>query len=153
ENAFTTHPYRWTPIGKEQYIDKATLTEFMNFYKTFYVPNNATLVIGGDITPDQVLALVSKYFGDIPKGADVPRNLPEEPTTASEKRVNFYDNIQLPAVIVAYHTPRPDSRDYYALDLLSSLLSTGNSSRLQKEVVDKQQKAVNVGAGGTGNED
>jgi predicted Zn-dependent peptidase len=67
--------------------------------------------------------------------------------------VNFYDNIQLPAVIVAYHTPKPGSRDYYALDMLSSLLSQGNSSRLQKEVVDKQQKAVNVGAGGTGNED
>jgi zinc protease len=154
ENAFTTHPYRWTPIGKEQYIDQATLTEFMNFYKTFYVPNNATLVIGGDITPEQTKALIAKYFGDIPKGANpIPRNLPEEPASTSEKRVDFYDNIQLPAVIVAYHTPKPGTRDYYALDLLSSLLSQGNSSRLQKEVVDKQQKAVNVGAGGTGNED
>jgi zinc protease len=154
ENAFTTHPYRWTPIGKEQYIDQATLTEFMNFYKTFYVPNNATLVIGGDITPEQAKALIGKYFGDIPRGTNaIPRNLPEEPATTAEKRVNFYDNIQLPAVIVAYHTPKPGTRDYYALDLLSSLLSQGNSSRLQKEIVDKQQKAVNVGAGGTGNED
>jgi predicted Zn-dependent peptidase len=154
ENAFTTHPYRWTPIGKEQYIDQATLSEFMNFYKTFYVPNNATLVIGGDVTPEQATALVAKYFGDIPKGTGaIPRNLPEEPATTAEKRVNFYDNIQLPAVIVAYHTPKPGTRDFYALDLLSSLLSQGNSSRLQKEVVDKQQKAVNVGAGGTGNED
>jgi predicted Zn-dependent peptidase len=154
ENAFTTHPYRWTPIGKEQYIDQATLQEFMNFYKTFYVPNNATLVIGGDINPGEARKLVEKYFGSIPKGTTaIPRELPEEPLSTSEKRVNFYDNIQLPAVIVAYHTPKPGSRDYYALDMLSSLLSQGNSSRLQKEVVDKQQKAVNVGAGGTGNED
>ena len=154
ENAFTKHPYRWTPIGKEQYIDQATLAEFMNFYKTFYVPNNATLVIGGDITPEATKALITKYFGDIPKGTkEIPRKLDEEPAQTAEKRVNFYDNIQLPAVIVAYHTPKPGSVDYYALDLLSSLLSQGASSRLQKEIVDKQQKAVNVGAGGTGNED
>lgn len=154
ENAFAKSNYRWTPIGKEQYIDQATLQEFMNFYKTFYVPNNATLVIGGDITQDQATSLITKYFGDIPRGTKaIPRELPQEPASAAEKRVNFYDNIQLPAVIVAYHTPKPGTRDYYALDLLSSLLSQGNSSRLQKEVVDKQQKAVNVGAGGTGNED
>jgi predicted Zn-dependent peptidase len=154
ENAFTRHPYRWTPIGKEQYIDQATLAEFMDFYRTFYVPNNATLVIGGDITPEQTRQLVAKYFGDIPKGTkEIPRKLDEEPVQTAEKRVNFYDNIQLPAVIVAYHTPKPGTRDYYALDLLSSLLSQGASSRLQKEIVDKQQKAVNVGAGGTGNED
>ena len=153
ENAFTTSNYRWTPIGKEQYIDQATLQEFMSFYKTYYVPDNATLVVGGDITPEQATNLISKYFGDIPKGAPLPRNLPAEPTVTTEKRVNFYDNIQLPAVIVAYHTPKPGTSDYYALDMLSSLLSQGNSSRLQKEVVDKQQKAVNVGAGGTGNED
>ena len=154
ENAFTKHPYRWTPIGKEQYIDQAQLAEFMNFYKTFYVPNNATLVIGGDITPEQTKQLITKYFGDIPRGTtEIPRKLDEEPVQIAEKRVNFYDNIQLPAVIVAYHTPKPGTRDYYALDLLSSLLSQGASSRLQKEIVDKQQKAVNVGAGGTGNED
>ena len=154
ENAFTKHPYRWTPIGKEQYIDQATLAEFMDFYKTFYVPNNATLVIGGDITPEQTKTLIAKYFGDIPRGTrEIPRVKEEEPAQTAEKRVNFYDNIQLPAVIVAYHTPKPGSRDYYALDLLTSLLSQGASSRLQKELVDKQQKAVNVGAGSTGNED
>ncbi len=153
ENAFTASNYRWSPIGKEQYIDQATMQEFMNFYKTYYVPNNATLVIGGDFTADQATNLIAQYFSDIPKGAPVPRNLPEEPMPTAEKRVNFYDNIQLPAVIVAYHTPKPGTHDYYALDLLGSLLSQGNSSRLQKEVVDKQQKAVNVGAGGVPNED
>src|SRR5690606_35203331 len=145
---------RWTPIGKEQYIDQATLAEFMDFYRTYYVPDNATLVIGGDIDPAQTRQLIAKYFGDIPKGTKpIPRDIDPEPAMTAEKRVNFYDNIQLPAVIVAYHTAEPGTRDYYALDLLTSLLSQGASSRLQKEVVDKQQKAVNVGAGGTGNED
>lgn len=154
ENAFTKSNYRWTPIGKEQYIDQATLPEFMAFYKTFYVPNNAVLVIAGDISEKEARTLVSKYFGDIPKGTQpIPRDLPMEPRPTAEKRVNFYDNIQLPAVVVAYHTPKPGTEDYYALDLLTSLLSTGKSSRLQKEVVDKQQKAVQVGAGSTGNED
>src|ERR1700761_6447819 len=65
ENAYTKYPYRWSPIGKEQYIDKATLAEFMNFYKTFYVPNNAVLVISGDINADQAKTLISKYYGSI----------------------------------------------------------------------------------------
>lgn len=154
ENAFTKSNYRWTPIGKEQYIDEATLSEFMAFYKKYYVPNNATLVIGGDITKEQTEKLIEKYFGSIPKGTQaISRELPVEPASTQQKRVNFYDNIQLPAVILAYHTPKLGSPDYYALDMLSTLLSNGNSSRLQKNVVDKEQKAVNVGAGGTGNED
>lgn len=154
ENAFTKSNYRWTPIGKEQYIDQATLPEFMAFYKKYYVPNNAVLVIGGDINKAQTEKLIEKYFGSIPKGTQsISRDLPVEPASTQEKRVKFYDNIQLPAVIIAYHTPKLGSPDYYALDMLTTLLSTGKSSRLQKEVVDKEQKAVNVGAGSTGNED
>ncbi|MEO6833048.1 MAG: insulinase family protein, partial [Chitinophagaceae bacterium] len=119
-----------------------------------YVPNNAVLVIGGDINEAQTKKLIEKYFATIPKGTEhISRDLPVEPVSTHEKRVNFYDNIQLPAVIIAYHTPKLGSSDYYALDMLSTLLSNGNSSRLQKNVVDKEQKAVNVGAGGTGNED
>lgn len=153
ENSFTKHPYRWTPIGKEQYIDQATLTEFINFYKTWYVPNNATLVIGGDITPAQARELVTKYFGDIPKGKEINRTLDQEPDQSAEKRVKFYDNVQLPAVVLAYHTPKMGTQDYYAMELVNALLSQGKSSRLEKEVVDKQQKAVNAGAFSTGNED
>src|SRR5690606_15389643 len=104
ENHFTVHPYQWTPIGKEQYIDQATLGEFMEFYKTFYVPENAVLVIGGDIDIDKTRELIAKYFGDIPKGTQpIPRSTVQEPKQTAEKRVTFYDNIQLPAVIVSYH--------------------------------------------------
>jgi zinc protease len=153
ENAYTVHPYRWSPIGKEQYIDQATLTEFMNFYKTYYIPNNAVLVIGGDIDIAKTKELVAKYYGDIPKGAPVNRTVPQEPAQTKEKRVNFYDNIQLPAVVIAYHTPKLGSEDYYALQLVSQLLSQGKSSRFQKAIVDNEQKALAVGAFSLNNED
>ncbi len=147
ENAYTKHPYRWTPIGQEQYIDQATLTEFMDFYKTFYVPNNATLVVGGDIDIEQTKKYIAKYFGSIPKGTKpIPRPTEKEPQQTEEKRVNFYDNVQLPAVILSHHTPEMGTDDFYALQLLNQLLSQGKSSRFQKAIVDEQQKALGVGA-------
>lgn len=154
ENAYTVHPYRWSPIGKEQYIDQATLTEFMDFYKTFYVPNNATLVIGGDIDIAKTKAMIEKYFGSIPKGTKpIPRPTQVEPVQTSEKRVTFYDNVQLPAVIVAYHTPKMGTEDWYAMQLLTQMLSQGKSSRFQKEIVETQQKGLAVGAFMIPNED
>jgi zinc protease len=146
-NAYTKHPYRWTPIGEAQYIDNATLPEFIDFYKTFYVPNNATLSIGGDLDIAQAKVWIEKYFGTIPKGTkEIPRPTIVEPAQTAEKRVNFYDKVQLPAVVFAYHAPAQGTPDAYALEMLANILSTGKSSRLQKEVVDKEQKAVAAGA-------
>lgn len=154
ENDFKVHPYRWSPIGKEQYIDQAKLDEFMNFYKTFYVPNNAALVIGGDLDIEQTKAFVEKYFGDIPRGTKaIPRPTEVEPVQTAEKRVEFYDNVQLPAVVVAYHVPKMGTTDWYALQLLTQMLSQGKSSRFQKEIVEKQQKGLAVGAFMIPNED
>jgi zinc protease len=154
KNAYTKYPYRWTPIGKEQYIDMATLPEFMNFYKTFYVPNNAVLVITGDINIDQTKELISKYYSEIPKGTKpIPRPAETEPVQTSERRVNFYDNVQLPAVILGYHIPKQGTDDYYAVQLLTQLLSQGKSSRFEKEVVDKQQKAIQASSFDLGNEE
>lgn len=154
ENAYTKHPYRWSPIGKEQYINQATLEEFMNFYKTFYVPNNATLSIGGDLDISKTKELITKFFGDIPKGTKpIPRPTDVEPVQTAEKRVEFYDNVQLPAIIVAYHTPKMGTDDWYALQLLTQMLSQGKSSRFQKEIVEKQQKGLAVGAFMIPNED
>jgi len=154
ENAYVKYPYKWSPIGKEQYIDQATLDEFMNFYKTFYVPNNAALVISGDINPDQTKSLIAKYFGEIPKGTKaIPRPTEVEPEQKAEKRVKFYDNVQLPGVILAYHIPKQGTNDYYAIQLLTQLLSQGKSSRFEKEIVDKQEKAVQANAFDLGNEE
>src|SRR5690606_7943370 len=154
ENEFTKHPYRWTPIGKEQYIDQAALSEFMDFYKTFYVPENATLVIGGDFDEAQTKKWIEKYFGSIPKGTKpVPRPNIVEPAQTAEKRVKFYDNVQLPAVVLGYRIPEMNSDDYYAIQLLTQLLSQGKSSRFQKIVVDEKQKALQTGAFTLQNED
>jgi zinc protease len=146
-HAFTVHPYRWTPGGSPEYINKAALQEFVDFYKTFYVPNNATLSIAGDINPKQVKTLIEKYYADIPKGSKaIPRPTVVEPVKTAEVRDTVYDNIQLPAVVMGYHTPAQGTPEFYALKMLTTLLSQGNSSRMQKAIVDKQQKAVAVGA-------
>ena len=126
----------------------------MNFYKTFYVPNNAVLVISGDINQDQTKQLITRYYGDIPKGTSaIPRPTEVEPAQKAERRVNFYDNVQLPGVILGYHIPKQGTPDYYAVQLLTQLLSQGKSSRFEKEIVDKQEKAAQVAAFDLGNEE
>jgi len=147
KRAYKVHPYNWMPIGSAQYIDEATIDEFRDFYKTFYVPENATLVIAGDINVNETKELINKYFIDIPRsGKKIPRPTVIEPPQGAEVRDTVYDNIQLPLVLHAYKIPSVGTKDYYALDLLTTLLASGQSSRLQKAVVDAQQKAVNVGA-------
>ncbi|MBN1299925.1 MAG: insulinase family protein [Melioribacteraceae bacterium] len=147
ERAYSEHPYRWIPIGSVQYIDMASYDEFMDFYRTFYVPNNAVLSIAGDLSIDQTKELIEKYFGDIPRGTlEIPRPDIIEPEMTSEVRDTVFDNIQLPAVIQAYHIPEMTSKDMYAIDMLTTLLSTGQSSRIYKELVDNQQKAVAAGS-------
>ncbi|HEY0029234.1 MAG TPA: pitrilysin family protein [Bacteroidia bacterium] len=146
-HAYTVHPYRWTPGGSPEYINKAALSEFIDFYKTFYVPNNATLSIAGDINVAQTKAMIEKYYGSIPKGTkEIPRPTAVEPVKTAEVRDTVFDNIQLPAVIMAYHTPAQGTPDYYAMNMLATILSQGKSSRMQKSIVDKQQKAVFAGA-------
>jgi len=143
KRAFKVHPYQWMPIGSVQYIDEAKLEEFIDFHKSFYVPNNATLSIAGDISKEQTKELINKYFGEIPKGTkEIYRPNVVEPKMTAEIKDTIYDNIQLPAVIQAYHIPAQGTDDYYALNMLTTLLSSGNSSRLYKAVVDEQQKAV-----------
>ncbi len=143
--AFKVHPYRWAPIGSMDHLNAAALSEFIDFYKTFYVPNNAVLCLTGDIDIAKTKLLVEKYFKDIPKGTkEIPRpKADSEPPLGKEVRDTVYDEfIQLPAVIFAYRIPSLTSPDYYALQMMSSVLSGGASSRMNKELVDKQQKAL-----------
>jgi predicted Zn-dependent peptidase len=147
KRAYTIHPYRWTTIGSLEHLNRATLQEFMDFYRTFYVPENATLSIAGDLDIEKTKSLISLYFGEIPKGTKpIPRPTVVEPPQTTEIRDIVYDNIQLPAVIQAYHMPAQGTDDYYALNMLTNLLSDGQSSRLYKEIVDNQQKALQVQA-------
>lgn len=147
KRAYTVHPYRWPTIGSLEHLNQATLEEFIAFYKTFYVPENATLSIAGDLDIAQTKTLVDKYFKDIPRGGKpIPRPNIVEPPQSKEIRDVVYDNIQLPAVIQAYHMPAQGTDDAYALDMLSTLLSGGQSSRMYKALVDEQKKAFQIGA-------
>lgn len=146
-HAFTEHPYRWTPGGSPEYINKAELSEFMDFYKTYYVPNNATLSIAGDIDIKEAKKWIEEYFGSIPKGTgEVPRPNIVEPVKTKEVRDTVWDNIQLPAVVMGYHMPKQGDADFYAMSMVSQLLSQGESSRFQKVIKDEKQKAVALGA-------
>lgn len=152
--AFTEHPYRWVVIGNENHIRNAEDHEFREFHEMFYVPDNAVLVIAGDIEIEETKELVEAYFGDIPKGTkDIYRPDITEPPRNSEIRDTIYDNIQLPLVIQAYNIPARGSEDYYAVDMLGALLSRGQSSRLHRKLVDEKQVALQVMAMPLGLED
>ncbi len=146
KRAYTSHPYRWPVIGSMEHLAAAEENDYKQFYKDFYVPNNAVLSIAGDIDIDEAKMLVEKYFANIPKSATpVYRPRVMEPPLMKEIRDTVYDNIQLPAVIQAYRIPAQGTKDYYAVDMLSRLLSSGESSRLYRALVDEQQKALFVG--------
>jgi zinc protease len=147
KRAYQVHPYQWAPIGSMDHLNAATIEEFQQFYKDFYVPNNATLTIAGDIDYATTEKLVRNYFSEIPKGAKpIYRPNVTEPKKTAEIRDIIYDNIQIPAVIQAYNLPPRNHPDSYALSMLSTYLTGGNSSLMTKELVDKQQKALVVAA-------
>lgn len=145
ERTHPNHPYRWTVIGETEHLDAATQEEFMEFYNTYYVPNNAVLAIAGDIDYAGAEALVRKYFEEIPRGTrTITRTQPVHEVRNQEIRDVVYDNIQLPAIIQAFNLPPMKHADIPAFELLSTYLTGGNSSLLNKEIVDKQQKALAV---------
>ena len=147
KRAFKAHPYRWQPIGSLEHLSRAKLQDFIDFYKTFYVPNNCVLSLAGDIDIPQVKQQIEAYFGSIPKGVKpIPRPNVTEAPLGGEVRDVIEDNIQLPAVVQAYRSPKQGSDEYYAFNVLSTLLSGGNSSRMNKYIVDEKQLAVQAGA-------
>ena len=141
---YSEHPYNWVPIGSMDHLNAAKLDEFMAFYNKFYIPNNATLSIAGDIDIDKTKELIAAYFGEIPRGADVVQPTVQEPALGGEKVAVIYDNIQLPAMMMGYRMPPQTSDDAYALQMTSSVLSGGPSSRMYKRLVDEDQTALQV---------
>jgi len=151
---FSKHPYRWPTIGSMEDLNSAELQEFKDFYKKYYIPNNAVLVVAGDIKPEQTKNWIKEYYGSIPKGNITPKNLPKEDPITATKEVTAYDkNIQLPAYIFAYRTPGNTDKDSYVLQMISSYLSDGKSSVLYKKLVDQDKKALEVAAISIGLED
>lgn len=146
-NMFKKHPYKGTTIGKMADLDAATLEEFLAFNKKFYVPNNATLVVAGDIDFATAKKMIEDYFGPIPRGADVVKNFPQEDPITQAMTAKGYDpNIQIPAIMAAYRTPSMKTKDSRILDMISTYLSTGRSSVLYKKLVDNKKMALQAGA-------
>lgn len=136
------------------HLDAATLDEFQTFNKTYYSPNNAVLVVAGDFKTKEATELIKKYFSAIPKGTPVVQPKIEEAPITETIKAEYQDpNIQIPAIVAAYRTPSMKEKDAYVLDMISSLLSDGKSSRLFKKVVDTKKMALQIGAFNVSQED
>ncbi|MBZ5555546.1 MAG: insulinase family protein [Acidobacteriia bacterium] len=143
--AFTVHPYKHTTIGSMDDLNKATLEDVRSFHRTFYRPDNATMVIVGDFVASQAVAWVEKYFSGIPKpAAPIPRVTVQEPPQTTERRFSkwYGSESPLPAIIEAYHMSAEFTLDSYPLILASNILSGGESSRLYRQLVYKDQVAL-----------
>ncbi len=143
ENLFKVHPYKDQNIGKMEHLDAATLEEFMAYHKTYYGPNNAVLIVAGDIDTEETIELVKKYFDEVPRGNEIVRDFPKEEPITENIRAKAYDkNIQIPMLLSSFRTPGFASRDSYVLDMISTYLSSGKSSVLYKKLVDDQKQAL-----------
>jgi predicted Zn-dependent peptidase len=143
DQAFTVHPYKHATIGSMEDLEAASVEDVRDFYKTFYVPANATLVIVGDFETAQALTLVNNYMGRVPKSDRVvPRDIPQEPPQTKEKRVTLQEPWPLPAVVVAYHVTKDGNPDSYPLHIAAKVLSDGQTSRIYKKLVYETQMAV-----------
>ncbi len=148
KNMFTKHPYRWATIGSMAHLDAAKLEEFQAFNKKFYVPNNSVLIVAGQFDPAQAKKWVEKYFGSIPRGKEdlKKKTFTEEPIEKTITATYEDPNIQKPMIVASYRTPSMKTRDARVLDMISTLLSDGKSSRLYKKIVDDKKMALQIGA-------
>ena len=151
---FTKHPYRWTTIGSMEHLASATLEDFKEFNQKFYVPNNGVLVVAGDLDIDATKKMIQDYFGPIPKGKPIDRQTFVEDPLQGPIKTSFNDsNIQIPAILLGYRTPAQTEKEAYVLDMISTYLSDGKSSKLYKKLVDDQKQALQVFAFNVSQED
>ncbi len=145
EAMFSKHPYHNGVIGSMKDLDAAKLDEFKSFFKQYYVPNNAVLTIAGDIDVTKTKQLIDAYFGSIPRGEAVTYHKIEESPVTKETIDTAYDaNIQIPAILASYRVPGRDTRDSKVMEMISSILSGGASSRMYKKMVDEKKDALQV---------
>jgi zinc protease len=144
---YTKHPYQWPTIGKEiSHIEDATLEDVVNFFYGFYAPNNATLVVAGDVKTSEVLQLAQKWFGDIPARTLMKRPLPKEPKQIQARSATVTRDVPYAGVYKAWHIPERTHPDYYALDLITDLLSGGRTGKLFQYLVKEQEIAHSIAA-------
>jgi zinc protease len=143
--AFSAHPYQWPVIGWMTDINNFTREDLYNHYKTYYVPNNATIIVVGDFNTNNVFVQIEKYFGKIPRGRKTPGIVAVEPKQQGERRVVIKKQAELPAVFAGYKVPTVRHPDSYALNVLQGILATGRSSRLYRTLVYEKQIALYAG--------
>lgn len=152
--AYKVHPYKWPTIGKElSHIENATLENVSDFFSKHYCPNNAILVVAGNIDFELAKARIAHWFGDIPSGESMEKNIPSEPKQSEARKHEIYADVPLNAIYKAYHMGPRDSENYYAMDLVTDLLSEGKSSRFHTALIKKSKAFVNVDAYVTGSMD
>lgn len=152
--AYKVHPYQWATIGKEiSHIENATMQDVKDFFFSHYRPNNAILVVAGNITHDEVVLLSEKWFGDIPAGEIKKRNLPEEPQQTKARKLTLERDVPANAIYKAYHICKRTDDNYYVFDLISDLFSRGNSSRFYKSLIKEQKLFSEIDAYLTGDFD
>ncbi len=138
--AYKVHSYQWSTIGKTpDHITNATLDDVKTFFRKFYTPNNAILVIGGNIVPEQVFTLAQKWFGDIPQGEQLANNIPVEPEQTEARTLSVERQVPATAIYKVYHMPDRQHPDYHACDLITEVLASGKSSRMYRRLVQEQK--------------
>ena len=145
--AFKNHPYRWPVIGWMEDLRTITRDDLWDYYRSRYVPNNAFIIVAGNVNVDDILEKIRMEFGKIPRGPDIPKLQVTEPRQWGEKRVYVKKEAELPYVFSVYKAPNVLDEDSYALDILASVLSGGKSSRIYKSLIDEQRIALSAGAG------
>jgi len=143
--SYQVHPYKWATIGKEiSHIENATMDDVKDFFFRYYIPSNAILVVAGNVTVDQVKQLAQKWFGPIPSGKKPVRSLPAEPPQQSKRTLTIEARVPANALYKTYHMPGRFHDDYHAADLLSDILSRGNSSRFYNKLVKEKEIFTNI---------
>jgi zinc protease len=143
--AYTRHPYQWTAIGTVEDLKRVTVADCQQFYDTHYRPNNATLIVVGDVREAEVRQLVETHFGPVPRGPAPPRSAAVEPPQTARREKTLAVPVELPVVIGGYHVPPARHPDTAALAVLSTILSDGESSRMYQRLVRKEKLALAAG--------
>jgi zinc protease len=143
--AFLAHPYQWPIIGWMADLESLTRDDLVRHYRTYYAPNNATIVVVGDFATNKLLPQIEKYFGKIPRGPEVPKVGAMEPKQLGERRIIVKRKAELPAIFAGYKTPIVKNADSYALEVLEGILSSGKSSRIYRSLVYEKQIALYAG--------
>lgn len=143
--AFQEHPYHWPVIGYEDDMKNWTQQDLERYFRTYYAPNNCVVVVSGALKMEKVRELAKKYFESIPAQPAPPKVHITEPVQTGERRITLKREVETPYLMIGYHTPESKNEDYYALNILSSVLSSGNSSRLYASLVDQKELATDIG--------